>query len=65
MAKKRPSVQKRQREQQKRQREFDKAAKAAQKRERREARRESGGVLPVDDVTVLRGPGDQPAEHVE
>ena len=46
MAKKRPSVQKRQREYQKRQREFEKAEKAAEKRKRREAENEAGGATP-------------------
>jgi hypothetical protein len=41
MAKKRPSVQKRQRE-------IDKAAKAAQKRERRQNRTEAGDSPPTD-----------------
>jgi hypothetical protein len=48
MAKKRPSVQKRQREYEKRQRERDKAAKAAQKRERRQNRAEAGDSPPAD-----------------
>ncbi len=55
MARKRPSVQKRQREHQKRQRELDKAAKAAQKRERRQNREEPGGSPPADDGEVSRG----------
>lgn len=50
MARKRPSVQKRQREHQKRQRELDKAGKAAQKRERRQNREEPGGSPLADDL---------------
>ncbi len=55
MARKRPSVQKRQREYQKRQREIEKAEKAAQKRERRENREEVGGSPPVEDGEASRG----------
>ncbi|MFH1747301.1 MAG: hypothetical protein ABIG44_09695 [Planctomycetota bacterium] len=54
MARKRPSVQKRQREHQKRQRELDKAAKAAQKRERRQNREEPGDSPLVDEEEVSR-----------
>ena len=59
MARKRPSVQKRQREHQKRQRELDKAKKAAEKRERRLNRDEAGVEPPADDAEVLRGPEDE------
>ena len=55
MARKRPSVQKRQREHQKRQRELDKAAKAAQKREHRQNREEPGGSPLADDGEVSGG----------
>lgn len=55
MARKRPSVQKRQREYKKRQRELDKAEKAAQKRERRQNCEEPGGPPPADDGEVSRG----------
>jgi len=55
MARKRPSVQKRQREHQKRQRELDKAEKAAQKRERRQNREEPDGSPPADEEEVSRG----------
>ncbi len=48
MAKKRPSVQKRQREYEKRQCEMDKAAKAAQNRERRQNRAEASDSPPTD-----------------
>ena len=54
MARKRPSVQKRQREHQKRQRELDKAAKAAQKRERRQNREEPGDSPLADEEEVSR-----------
>ena len=55
MARKRPSVQKRQREYQKRQRELDKAKKAAQKRERRQNREEAEGSPLADDGEVSHG----------
>ncbi len=55
MARKRPSVQKRQREHQKRQRKLDKAGKAAQKRERRQNREEPDGSPLADDGEVSRG----------
>lgn len=52
MAKKRPSVQKRQREIQKRQRELDRAQKSAQKRERRQ-NRETSGDSPLGDSPLV------------
>ena len=55
MARKRPSVQKRQREHLKRQREIDKARKAAEKRERRQNREEPGDSPLADDAEVSRG----------
>ena len=59
MARKRPSVQKRQRELKKRQREVDKAEKAAQKRERRENREEPGVSPPADDGEVAGDSHDE------
>ena len=55
MARKRPSVQKRQREHQKRQRELDKAGRAAQKRERRQNREGPGRSPLANDGEVSRG----------
>lgn len=54
MAKKRPSVQKRQREILKRQREFDKAAKAAEKRQRR-LNPDEPDTAPIEDAPVSSG----------
>ncbi len=67
MARKRPSVQKRQREHLKRQRELDKAKKAAEKRERRLNREETGDAPPADDGEVLQGPesGTSPPPNSE
>lgn len=50
MAKKRPSVQKRQREYLKRQREMDKAAKAEDKRQRRQERAEAKHPPEIEDL---------------
>ena len=65
MARKRPSVQKRQREHQKRQRELDKAKKAAEKRERRLNREESGEPPPADDPEAYRGHEDETSGPTE
>ena len=59
MARKRPSVQKRQRELKKRQRELDKAEKAAQKREGRQNREEPDVSPPADDGEVSRDSDDE------
>ncbi|MBU0640055.1 MAG: hypothetical protein KKB50_14405 [Planctomycetes bacterium] len=61
MARKRPSVQKRQREYQKRQREIEKAEKAAQKRERRQNREEPGDAPLADAEEVPRGVTEETA----
>ena len=61
MARKRPSVQKRQREYLKRQRELEKAEKAAEKRERRQNREELDGSPPTDDGEVSPGSDDEAA----
>ena len=58
MARKRPSVQKRQREYAKRQREIGKAAKAAQKRERRQSRAE-----PDESPPIKAGEGPEAEDH--
>jgi len=55
MAKQRPSVRKREREQQKRQRERKKAEKAALKRERRERKALGEPPVPEDEVPVTDG----------
>ncbi|MFH1419045.1 MAG: hypothetical protein ABII12_12270 [Planctomycetota bacterium] len=65
MARKRPSVQKRQREHQKRQREFDKAQRAVQKRERRLNGEEPGGSPLADDGEVSRGADEETANPGE
>lgn len=65
MAKQRPSVLKRQREQQKRQRERKKAEKAAQKRERRLNRDQQDSVVPPEDAHVASSPDSGNANQVE
>lgn len=65
MARKRPSVQKRQREMQKREREREKSAKAAEKRERRQNRENQDEVILDEQSTTPDDPDDLAGALVE